>query len=357
MATETAEITLEIKPETRFAVIDVTQRLAEQCGDLFDPFRKLLYCSYHTTAGYLEQSLTARLGHDRASVEALVASAKKLFPEGAPYKHDRMELRDELTAEQKLVEPLNADSHLTFIGLGLENCVTYDNAPGTPVYFIDLDGVFREHRRNRKTTVVGFNRETVVHEYQTVIPVSSHPIDSINLRDPRLGLHEEINEKLEHFEVGKGRVVLSLEPGEHHAALTVNEYETLLMRHDLAEVLRYPFRFMAEKGMNMLRDPKAIRSKAKNYVKYDLVHVVNEFIDTLGLSESWVERLIDKFAAAEASRRLRMKRSVNLLVNNTDVRGIGSIVQGTYQSPILVQWNKPQTGQARRVTVRLIRFE
>ncbi len=82
MALSTQEITLELKPETRLAVIDVSKRLFEQHGDLLSPFRKLLYCSYHTTAGYLEQSLCARMNHRRESVEALVQSAQKLFRPG-----------------------------------------------------------------------------------------------------------------------------------------------------------------------------------------------------------------------------------------------------------------------------------
>jgi hypothetical protein len=161
---------------------------------------------------------------------------------------------------------------------------------------------------------------------------------------------------LARYEVHKGKIVLSLEPGEQHAGLTVNEYETLLMQHDLAEVLRNPLRFMAQKATNMLRDPKAIRSKAKNYMKYDLVQLVNEVIDTLGLHESLVERLIDRIAAASASRRLRLKRSVTMLVNAPDDQNPGAIVHGTYQSPILVQWQKAE-GQARHVNVRLVRFE
>ncbi|MFQ5568569.1 MAG: hypothetical protein ACE5G0_02775 [Rhodothermales bacterium] len=356
MTPPTAEINVELTPETRLAVIDVSKRILEQHGDLLAPFRKLLYCSYHTTAGYLEQSLCARMNHNRDSVEALIQSAQKLFPAGAAYRHDQMHLRTELTEEQKLVEPHNADSHLAFISLGLENCVTYDNSPDTPVYFIDLDGVYRGRRRKRQTTVVGFNRQTLVAEHPLVVPVSTHPIDSVNLKDPRLGIHEQLNEMLAFYDIEKGRVVLSLEPGEQHAGLTVNEYETLLMKHDLVEVLKNPLRFMAEKGMNMLRDPRAIRSKAKNYVKYDLVQIVNEVIDALGLSESLVERIVDRIAAASASRRLRMKRSVTLLVNNTASEGSGSIVQGTYQSPILVQWEKAED-QVRRVNVRLIRFE
>ena len=355
MALSTQEITLELKPETRLAVIDVSKRLFEHHGELLAPFRKLLYCSYHTTAGYLEQSLCARMDHRRESVEALVQSAKKLFPAGAPYQHDQMHLRTELTEEQRRNEPLNADSHLAFIGLGLENCVTYDNHPDLPVYFIDLDGVYRGKRRRRQTTVVGFNKAEAVVEHQIQVPMSNHAIDSINLRDPRLGILEQLNDLLAQYEVRKGTIMLSLEPSEQHAGLTVNEYETLLMQHDLAEVLHNPLRFMAQKAANMVRDPLAIRSKAKNYMKYDLVQFVNEVIDALGLNESLVERVFDRVAAASASRRLRMKRSVTLLVNSTD-DGPGAAVLGTYQSPILVQWQKADR-QARRVNVRLVRFE
>ncbi|HMB93507.1 MAG TPA: hypothetical protein VKP65_21825 [Rhodothermales bacterium] len=355
MASKTAEVTLELEPETRLAVIDVSKQLVDHHGEALAPYRKHLYCSYHTTAGYLEQSLCARMQHSRESVEALVQSTQKLFPAGASYHHDQMHLRTELTEEQKLVEPHNADSHLAFISLGLENCVTYDNHPDTPVYFIDLDGVNGDMRRQRQTTVVGYNEEAQVAEHELVIPVSKHAIDSVNLKDPRLGIMEQLNELLQHYEIGKGRVILSLDSSEQQAGLTVNEYETLLMKHDLAEVLHNPIRFMAEKGMNMLRDPMAIRNKAKNYVKYDLVQIVNEVIDALGLNESLVERVIDKFAAASASRRLRMKRSVSLLVNNFEAEH-GSIVQGTYQSPILVQWEKAEA-QNRRINVRLIRFE
>lgn len=356
MPSSTAEITLELNPETRLAVIDVSKRLFAQHGDVLAPFRKLLYCSYHTTAGYLEQSLCARMHHRRESVEALVQSAQKLFPAGASYRHDQMELRTELSDEQKLVEPLNADSHLAFISLGLENCVTYDNRPDLPVFFIDLDGVYRGTRRRRQTTVLGFNKAEQVVEHQIQVPVSNHTIDSVNLHDPRLGIIAQLNELLAHYDIHKGKIVLSLEPHEQHAGLTVNEYETLLMQHDLAEVLRNPLRFMAQKAANMVRDPKAIRSKAKNYMKYDLVQLVNEVIDSLGLNESLVERIIDRIAAASASRRLRMKRSVTMLVNSSDGHNPGAIVHGTYQSPILVQWQKAE-GQARRINVRLVRFE
>ena len=66
-----------------------------------------------------------------------------VFPPGGEYRHDQLHLRAELSDEQKAVEPRNGDSHLTFIGAGMRNCVTYRNRPPAPVYFIDLDGKYQ----------------------------------------------------------------------------------------------------------------------------------------------------------------------------------------------------------------------
>jgi hypothetical protein len=155
--------------------------------------------------------------------------------------------------------------------------------------------------------------------------------------------------------VAKGRVRLTLAAGERHAGLTINEYETLLMRHDLREVLRDPLRFMAEKAGHMLGNPRAIPAKTLDYAKYDLVRVFNQLVDALGLGESFVESLLSRAIAMPASRFLRMKRSVSLLVSDRTGEGRGTIVEGTYQSPILVQWHRGNR-QARVLDVTLTRF-
>ena len=85
-----------------------------------------------------------------------------LFPQGGEYRHDQMHLRSELTDEQKIVEPRNGDSHLTFIGAGMRNCVTYRTRPDAPVYFIELDGKSDALQRQRKTTVVAYDHDEVV---------------------------------------------------------------------------------------------------------------------------------------------------------------------------------------------------
>ena len=50
-----------------------------------------------------------------------------------------------------------------------------------------------------------------------------------------------------------------------------------------------------------------------------------------------------------------MKRSVSLLVSDRDTPGRGAIMDGTYQSPILVQWHRAAR-QARQIDVVVSRF-
>lgn len=352
-----SEFTLELRPRARVDVIDVTQRLAEEAGDVLAAYRRALYCSHHTTAGYFEQALAARLEHRREHLARFVRAFGRIFPPGSSYRHDQLELRSELSEEQKKTEPLNADSHLTFIGSGLRNCVTYRNRPGEAVFLVDLDGVYRDVRRRRRTTVLAFDHEEVVDRVELEVPVSGHSIDSVNLRDRRHGLMERLEERVRRHGLDRGRVDLSLASGEQHSGLTVNEYETLLMRHDLAEVLKDPLRHVANRGRSALRNPLAIPGKTLRYASYDFVQVLNELFDQIGASDSLLERLVARALSFPANRFphfLRLKRAVSLLVTDGG-DGAGTLVQGTYQSPILVQWRKADGGR-RRVVATLSRF-
>ena len=200
------EMTLELRPEARLDVINVTERIRQQFGDRLWKYPKALYCSYHTTAGYFEQSLCERLNDSADSLQAFVQSVQKLFPPNANYQHDQLHLRRELSEEQRCSEPCNADSHLTFIGSGLSNCVTYSNCPETPVYFIDLDGTCGDTRRRRQTTVIGFTEERLAGIDQLAVPVSSHSVDSVNLKDRHLGVFDQLHELLERYEIVNGRI-------------------------------------------------------------------------------------------------------------------------------------------------------
>ncbi len=350
------EVTVPLTPRARFDVIDVRAEAARQHGDVLDEFENCLYCSFHTTAGYLDQSLANRLDRQGTGVEAYVGAFRAVFPEGADYRHDRMEERTELTDEQRVVEPRNGDSHLGFIAAGLKPVVTYQNVPGAAVRFVDLDGMQADRRpRQRVTTIVGYGTEELVARVRISIPVSGHPMDSVNLKDPKLGFYEQLGELIARFGVEKGRLRLDLAPKERHVGLTVNEYETLLMQHDLTEVMRDPVRFVAERGRHALNDPRLVPTKTLGYAKYDLVRAFNEAIDKLGLSESLVERAIAKMMGVPAERFFRMKRSVSLLVSDRQEEGRGAIVEGTYQSPILVQW-RPSETRVREVEATLTRF-
>ena len=354
MAGSPVEVTLELTPRARFDIIDVRERLRAAHGDLLDAYPRHLYHSFHTTAGYLEQSLAARLTRGTDAVAPYVEVFRAMFPEGAGYEHDQLDRRHDLTSEERAVEPRNADSHLAFMAAGLSTCVSYVNRPQEPVCFVDLDGVTQGRPRRRLTSIVGFTREREIAKLRIPVPVSAHPIDSVNLKDPRLGIYEQLVALVSTHGITSGRVRLELAGGERQAGLTVNEYETLLMRNDLADVLRNPFRFAAEKGRHMLAHPREIPGKALDYAKYDMVRALNQVLDLTGLRESLLERLFARAIAVPAGRFLRMKRSVNLRVRESDGRGV--IADGRYQSPILVQWHRTAR-RVRDLEATLTRFE
>jgi len=349
------EVRLELEPKSRFDAIDVNARVSALHGNVLDAYDRWLYCSFHTTAGYLEPGLDGRLGRRRRALAGYVGAFRAVFPEGASYRHDALELRTELSTAQRQVEPRNADSHLAFMAAGLRSCVTYPRRLGVPVRFVDLDGVVNGRPRKRQTSVVGFNDSVEVARERLTVPVSGHPIDSVNLKSPALGFYPLVAELARRHDVTRGCVRLGLADDERQAALTVNEYETLLMRHDLREVLRDPVRFMAEKGRHALEDPRKIPTKTFGYATYDLVQALNQLVDALSLEESLLERLLARIMALPAERLFRMKRSVHLLVSDYDAPGYGTIADGTYQSPILIQWGQAARRE-RRIEVTLSRF-
>jgi thiamine phosphate synthase YjbQ (UPF0047 family) len=353
------ELRLELTPRARLDVIDVRAKAAEHHGPVLDEYPRVLYFSYHTTAGYLPQSVASRLAggeHHLRGVGSYIDVFRALFPEGAGYRHDQLDARTDLTDEQRPVEPTNADSHLAFIAGGLEPCVSYSRRPG-PVHLIDLDGIHQGGVRTRQALLVGYHREELVARTRLAVPVSAHPIDAVNLKEHRLGLYDELAAFVRQHDVRKGRLRLELPAGEQHAGLTVNEYETLLMRHDLVEVLRDPLRFAKQTVKSAWNYPGDVPMRAIEHAKYDFVHALNRLVDLVGLGESRVERLVARAIALPAQRYLRMRRSVSLPVSDSVTRnGHGAVVQGQYQSPILIQWQRaPQA--VRHVDVTLTRFD
>jgi hypothetical protein len=83
-------------------------------GQALDGYARCLYYSPHTTAGYLPQSLAARLQARPSGLGPYLNLFRAVFPEGAGYLHDSLDLRDDLEPAQREVEPINADSHLAY---------------------------------------------------------------------------------------------------------------------------------------------------------------------------------------------------------------------------------------------------
>ncbi len=350
------EISIDISPQSRFEITDITKKISDIIHGEMDQYRKATYSSFHTTAGYLEQSLCSRLHNQKENIKSYFKTFQHIFPNNADYRHDNMTLRNELSDEERQVEPKNADSHLTFIGSGLKNCVTYINKPDIPVYFIDLDGVSEFGRRTRHTKAMFYNHEETVYAHRVEVPVSKHPIDSINLRDPRLGYLEKLDELLQTYDIEKGRVDIILDPSERHAGITVNEYETLLMTHDLFQVFKNPFKFMGEKGKYILHHPAKIPERTRDYVKYDFVHLFNELMDSFHISQSVIEKMMARLLAFPAEKILRVKRQVSFIISNNGKDRTAEIIQGRYQSPILVQW-KESPKLSRTVTLKITRYK
>jgi thiamine phosphate synthase YjbQ (UPF0047 family) len=342
MADDPLELTLELSARARFDVVDLRSRLSPEHVDALAAYPHCLYWSAHTTAGFLDSRVSGRL--DPEMISTYVETLRRIFPEGAGYAHDWLDRRQDLDPAQRAIEPRNGDSHLAFIAGGLRPCVTHPNRPGETVCFVDLDGVNEGRSRRRTTRVIGFHREAVVAQTRLQVPVSGHPIESINLKDPRLGLYEQLADFVARADVGKGRLHLALGRGERDAALTINEFETLLMKYDLHSVLRNPLRFMTEEYRQTLANPRAVAGRA-----------LNSGLDTLGLHGSFLESLLARTLAVPAARILRIRRSISLLVAARHDGRLGP-VEGVYQSPILIQWQRAPRS-TRTLDVTLTRLE
>ncbi len=134
MSVPPLELGLEIRPRARLDVIDVRGLAAQTHGNALAAYPRCLYASRHTTAGFLPQGLAARLNATPDGIGRYLELFRTVFPESAGYLHDQLELRHELAPDQKLVEPVNAHSHLAFIGGGLRPCVSYNASKPGPVY-------------------------------------------------------------------------------------------------------------------------------------------------------------------------------------------------------------------------------
>jgi hypothetical protein len=162
---------------------------------------------------------------------------------------------------------------------------------------------------------------------------------------------EAVNALVRESGIEFGRVDIAIDSSERNAGITVNEYETMLIQNDLAEVLKNPLHFARIKGRHMLDDPLAIPGKTLSYARYDAVVMLNSLMEALGLDQSSFERLIGKVMAVPARRFLKSRR-VTFLASRDEGKSTPELLHGTYQSPILVQW-QPAESQTRHVHISL----
>ena len=358
-ATESASgpvhTTVRIQPTSRIELFDVGNWLRTELGSHFTQYSEALYISDHTTAGYLDQRLAEALGHNAYRIRNYLGVFQKLFPPAAGYIHDELHLRTELSSRQRAIEPRNADSHLTFMGGGLCGCATYKPSGDAPVWFVELDGVHEGVVRTRNTTVLAYHGEREVRQLRVEVKASLRPVDAQNLRDPQLGFIAQLQRLVYEHRVAFGRIDVSLSAEEQNVGLTVNEYETLLMKHDLIEVLRNPLYFVARIAKSALKSPLSVPAKALSYAQYDAVQIFNELMDGVSIRRSFAERLLNRILAVPVSHFLCMKRAISFPILDLQGAGVGQIDWGAYQSPILVQWRGAARAK-RALDITLVRF-
>lgn len=307
-------VTVSLRPERRVAVMPVQKAVRHAAPEVL-AYPHVLYSAHHTTAGFLDAETRTQIGANAEAVHRFLKPYHVLFPYGAGYQHDQMHLRTELRPEQRRCEPRNADAHLVYMGAGLVSCT--HTTPEERLSLIDLDGVNHEteHHRTRRVTAVGFSEATPVDAFTIPVPAPQQPVGTTSLRDPRLGLMAQIQAALTEHAVSYGCVRLALTGPPAGAALVVNEYEPQLMQHDLTRVLRAPHAFSTAACV-----PAGAEQTSASEVAPPPVHTPED---------------------------LRLSAALRLMVRPPAPPAGSQIVQGRYQSPILLHWTaRPRTVQA-----------
>jgi len=311
-------VTVSLRPECRVAVMPVRTAVHKVRPAVYS-YPQVLYSAHHTTAGFLDAEARAQTANQPQAVRQFLASYRDRFPRDAGYQHDQMHLRTELGPAQRQCEPRNADAHLIYISAGLQACIR--TTPDTPLALVDLDGVNMEtgDHRTRYVTAIGFSESEPVATFDVEVPAPSAEVGARSLHDPRLGLVERVQAALTAHNVSYGCVRLALAGDTASAALVMNEYEPQLMHHDLARVLR------------------ASRHRVEPVPAADTQRLQTAPANT---------------SSTTPPTDLRLSDTLCLMVRPPADNGTSRIVQGRYQSPILMHW----APHARTVRATVIRY-
>jgi len=80
MSASPLEFALELTPRARVDVIDVRGEVSARYGDALSLYPRALCCSFHTTAGYLDRSVAARLNQGPDGVMPYIDVFRTMFP-------------------------------------------------------------------------------------------------------------------------------------------------------------------------------------------------------------------------------------------------------------------------------------
>ena len=348
-------VPVSLHPQQRVQAMDVNASLQQSGADLLQTHAQVLYFAHHTTAGFVEP-LPENPFPDQRAVRDHVEPFRTLFPFGADYKHDEMDRRRELSPQQRECEPRNADAHLVYIGAGLTPCASYPAAPDRPVYLLDLDGVNQDtgRQRLRRVTALGFTTEQQVSSASISVP--SQRATSVGLRDPRFGLFDTLYAHLARHEVQYGRIRLQVS-STTGAALTVNEYEPLLMEQDLERALQSPRCFQRENATvySNSHSNSHEHQSASGGNRHTSAPIKQPFASGRPPRPATASGVDSNSRGDSNHALLDLRDYVDLMVVPDEQNQQGRIVQGRYQSPILLRSaSAPATVQVRASIYRCV---
>ena len=84
--TRPTKLQLTLAPHRRFEAFDIAARVAE-AGDLLRQYQRALFCSPHTTAGYLDRSLAGRMQYRYDLLSQFFRAFRALFPQVTLHLH------------------------------------------------------------------------------------------------------------------------------------------------------------------------------------------------------------------------------------------------------------------------------
>ena len=263
----------------------------------------------------------------------------------------------ELSDAQKVVEPRNADSHLTFIGAGHAQLRHLPHAPGRAGL------LHRARRQERRAAARSARPPCVAYDQERVVARDVGRDSGVEAPDrfgqPRRSAARpaRAGQRAARAQPASSTAAStwSLDPSERNVGLTVNEYETLLMQHDLVDVLRDPLRFARIKAGNMLDDP--LRDPGQDAELRQVRRRPRaEFADGSAAAGPVVVRAAGgqgDVGAGAPVPALAARQLPGRLATRSN--GAARSLRGTYQSPILVQW-QPAERQERHLDIVVVQL-